>query len=124
MKSPICHSVGAPGARTSAQNGSARLKIPRSLHNALRRPETMKTRPGYASLTACSLGGRPIDRNRTPPNWRRCLPRSCSYKFAFLRDCTLEAMRTQRPSEEQLWDFSGRCKKLVVEIALRICPQI
>jgi hypothetical protein len=81
---------------------AARLKLLGSLHDQLRRPETMKTRPGYASLPACSLGGRPIDQNRTPPNWRRCLPKTGSYKFAFRRDCTLEAMRTQGLYEEQL----------------------
>jgi len=55
----------------------------------------MKTRPERASLPARSLGERPIDRNRTRPYWRRRLPGSGSYKFFFLRDCTLEAMRTQ-----------------------------
>ncbi len=34
--------------------------------------------PGYASLPACSLGERPIDRNQSPPNRRRCLPKSGS----------------------------------------------
>src|SRR5215468_4434241 len=52
-------------------------------------------RPGYAPLPARRLGGRPIDRNRTPQNWRRCLPGSGSYKFVFGRDCALEATRTQ-----------------------------
>src|SRR5262245_23386468 len=52
-------------------------------------------RPGYASLPARRLGGRPNDRNRTPQNWRRCLPGSGSYKFVFGRDCALEAARTQ-----------------------------
>src|SRR5262245_30024933 len=51
--------------------------------------------PGYASLPACSLGLRPIDQNQSPPNLRRSVPRSGSYKFVFRRDCTLEAMRTQ-----------------------------
>src|SRR6266540_4793836 len=51
--------------------------------------------PGYASLRACSLGWRLIDRNQSPPNLRRSVPRSGSYKFVFRRDCTLEAMRTQ-----------------------------
>src|SRR6266540_1410723 len=51
--------------------------------------------PGYASLPACSLGERPIDRNQSPPNLRRSVARSGSYKFVFRRDCTLEAMRTQ-----------------------------
>jgi len=46
MTLPICHSVGAPGARTPAQNGVVRLKLPRSLHDAVQRPETMKTRAG------------------------------------------------------------------------------
>src|SRR4030095_5866976 len=30
-----------------------------------------------------------------PPNLRRSVPGSGSYKFVSLRDCTLEAMRTQ-----------------------------
>src|SRR5262245_39915378 len=51
--------------------------------------------PGYASLPACSLGLRPIDQNQSPPNLRRSVPKSGSYKFVFRRDCTLEAMRTQ-----------------------------
>jgi len=37
----------------------------RSIHDALRRLEKMKTRPGYASLPACSLGERRIYRNQT-----------------------------------------------------------
>ena len=63
-----------------------------------RRNATYRTHrkiPGYASLPACSIGERPIDRNQSPPNLRRRLPRSGSYKFVFLRYCTLEAMRTQ-----------------------------
>src|SRR5262245_15325507 len=52
-------------------------------------------RPGYASLPACSLGNRPVDRNQSPPNLRQCVSKSGSYKFVFRRDCTLEAMRTQ-----------------------------
>src|SRR5215813_15490466 len=51
--------------------------------------------PGYASHPACSLGWRPIDRNQSPPNLRRRVPKYGSYKSVFLRDCTLEAMRTQ-----------------------------
>jgi hypothetical protein len=36
-----------------------------NLHVIMRRAETMKTRPGYASLPACSLGERRIYRNQT-----------------------------------------------------------
>src|SRR6266511_2213384 len=63
-------------------------------HVALRRPERMKTRPGYASLPACSLGERRIYRNQTwvgaasglgglipiirslaeTARWKRCVP--------------------------------------------------
>src|SRR5262249_49145066 len=51
--------------------------------------------PGYASHPACSLGWRPIDRNQTTPNPRPRVTKSGSYKNDFLRDFTLEAMRTQ-----------------------------
>src|SRR6266511_4038480 len=51
--------------------------------------------PGYASLPACSFGERRIYRNQT---WIRVASGSGatdSDQYVFLRDCTLEAMRTQ-----------------------------
>src|SRR5262245_3787399 len=94
-----CDPSGLPHAAKGKMT-SARLKpsMDFSISNS---PQKVT---GYASLPACSLGERPIDRNQTPWNWKRCVPRSDSYQRAFGRDCTLEAMRTR----DQYWRVIAR----------------
>jgi hypothetical protein len=74
----------------------------------LRRPETMRIPPGYASLPACSSGERRIDRNQRPPASlrRRRVVIACNHArrasdVFSAHACTLEAMRTQGVSEEE-----------------------
>src|SRR6266545_7833997 len=85
-------------SKESRQSGQFALPSRRAFHSFRASQRGMKAPrkiPGYASLPACSLGERPIDRNQSPQNLRRSVLRSGSYKFVFRRDCTLEAMRTQ-----------------------------
>jgi hypothetical protein len=54
------------------------LKLPRSLRDAWRRHETMKPRPGYASLPACGihhLRRWSMFEMMNPARWKRCVPR-------------------------------------------------
>src|SRR5262249_8500731 len=82
-------------ARQPSHSVDSGKKRSRSGQPLRRRHETMKTRPGYASFPARSLGQRPIDRDQTLPNLRQGVPRSGSYKFVVRRDCALEATCTQ-----------------------------
>src|SRR6266498_1714344 len=90
--SPLEHIVRNRRSATRAPTRRDEKKEPEGGLPTLR---LLRKIPGYASLPACSLGQRPIDQNQSPQNLRRSVPRSGSYRFVFLRDCTLEAMRTQ-----------------------------